>query len=69
MTHVADISPGSRFHSERKVVAIEVDDIKVAHSIVVVLRWLDHFCSASGEFGVYTIDTLSDEHADAAVAR
>src|SRR5262245_58481800 len=56
------------FHSKCKVVAIEVDDVKVAHPIILVLRGLDQLCPAFGKFGVNTIDILY-EHADAAVAR
>jgi len=42
----------ARFHTECKLVAIGIDDIKVAHAIIVVLWWLDYLCSARGEFGV-----------------
>jgi hypothetical protein len=49
------------------MVAIEVHDIKVAHAIVVVLGWLDHFCAARDKFGVDRIHIVY-ENADAAVA-
>jgi hypothetical protein len=50
------------------LVAIEVDNVKVAHAIVVILRWLDHVCSTPSKFGVDTINVV-DENADAAVTR
>jgi hypothetical protein len=54
------------FHSEREVIAIKVDHIKVAHAVVVILRWLNDVGSARGQFGVHTINVLH-KHADATV--
>src|SRR5262249_16498031 len=61
--------PGGRDSiPERKVVAIEVDDVKVAHPVIVILRRLDHLCSAFGKFGENTVD-IPHKHANSAVAR
>jgi hypothetical protein len=38
------------------MIAIEVDDVKVARPIIVILRWLDHLCSAFCKFGENTVD-------------
>jgi hypothetical protein len=46
------------FHTECKLVAIGIEDIKVAHAIIVVLWWLDYFCSARGKFRVKGIQIL-----------
>jgi len=54
-------------HSKCKLISIKIDDIKVAHAIVVILWWLDYVGSARGQFGVDTID-VPHEHADAAIA-
>src|SRR5205085_1701374 len=58
----------ARFHAESKLVTIRIHHVKVAHPIVVVLRWLNHFCSASDEFGVKGI-YIFHKNADAAIAR
>ena len=50
------------------MVAIEVYDVKVAHAIVVVLGWLDHFCAARDKVGVDRIHIVHED-ADAAIAR
>src|SRR5262245_50527669 len=55
-------------HAKRQVIAIEVDHVEVAHAIIVILRRLDHFCSAFDKFRVNRVDILH-EHADSAVAR
>jgi hypothetical protein len=52
------------FHTKCKLVAIGIEDIKVAHAIIVVLWWLDYFCSARGKFrmkGIHIVhkDTYS----------
>ena len=40
------------FHSERKVIAIKVNHVKVAHAVVVILRRLDHVGSACGQYSI-----------------
>src|SRR5262249_3485731 len=50
------------------MIAIEVDDVKVAHPIIVILRWLDHLCAAFAKFGENTVD-IPHEHVNSAVAR
>jgi hypothetical protein len=37
------------FHSERQVIAIKIDNVKVTHAIVVILWCLDHVGSARGQ--------------------
>ena len=54
--------------SERKVVAIKVENVKVPHAVIVILRRLDHLGSARGQFGVYTIDIVH-EYTDASISR
>ena len=46
------------YYSECEVIAIKVDNIKVAHAVVVILRWFDHVGAALGQFGVHTIHML-----------
>jgi hypothetical protein len=58
---------GAGPHTECKLIAIGIDDIKVAHAIIVVLWWLDYFCSARSEFGVKGIH-ISNKDAYSAVA-
>src|SRR5262245_22954758 len=55
-------------HAEDKAIAVEVDHVKVAHAIIVMLRRLDHLCSAFEKFRVNRVD-IPHEHADSAVAR
>ena len=54
-------------HSEREVIAIKVDHIEAAHSIVVILGWLNHVGTACDQLGVHLID-IAHEHTDAPVA-
>jgi hypothetical protein len=56
-----------RFHAVDQLVAVQVDDIEVAHAVVVVLRRLDHLCAALDELGMHRVDVL-DENADGAMA-
>ena len=44
------------------MVAIGIEDIKVAHAISVVLWWLEYFCSARSEFGVKGIHVFHKMH-------
>ena len=57
---------GLDFHSKRQVVAIKVDHIEVAHSIVVILGWLNHVGTACAQLGVNLIDVVH-EHTDAPI--
>jgi hypothetical protein len=54
-------------HSECKLISIKIDQVKVAHAVFVVLRWLYDPGSARRQFGVDGID-IPSEHADAAIA-
>ena len=55
-------------HSERKLIAIKIKNVKVAHTVVVILRRLEHFCSARSQVGVHTVDVFH-EYTNAAIAR
>src|SRR5437879_2049179 len=54
------------FHSEGKVIAIRVDNVKVTHAIVAFLWCFDHVGSARDQIGVHKIDILH-EYTDAAI--
>ena len=54
-------------HSECKLISIKIDQVKVAHAVIVVLRWLYDPGPARRQFGVDGID-IPSEHADAAIA-
>ena len=57
-----------RVHPVGDAVAVEVDQIEVAHAVGVVLRCFDHLGAAFDQLRVNGID-VSDEHAQAAMAR
>jgi hypothetical protein len=54
-------------HSECKVIAIEIDDVKIVHAVVIIVGRLDHLCSVSDKLGVNAIDVV-DKHTDTAIA-
>jgi hypothetical protein len=49
------------------MITVEIDEIKIAHAVIVVLRRFDHLGAAFDQFGVNGINVV-DEDTDAAVA-
>jgi hypothetical protein len=50
------------------VIAIQIDNVKVTHAVIVILWWLDHVGSARDQIGVHTVD-IPDECTDATITR